>query len=622
MKVIQISVEETANVSALLKLKKLDYTRGCAFYMLTKKETIGDLKMIIIRRKSDNVMITGTQVRKILGLPDEATTYTTDKKDLVDFDIFVQSTSGARKLFAGTQMLYVGDSEGALDVIECNDEVVKKEEIIVKTPKKKADKVVDPVKEKVVRAKKAAKGAKEGEKLEGEGAEGGKKPEGGEKPEGAKKPEGEKEGGAKEGGEKPEEAAVKEPAVKKPKAKAAKKEKVEVVKPAEPVVAAAVVIPVAAAVIPAAALPLMPGERPEGSEGPQPVEVVITFDTTGSMYPCLTQVRSNVQNMIKNLFNMIPGIRIGIIAHGDYPDRCAEPYITKQIDLAVDQERLCKFVENVEQTGGSDWEECYELALFEARTKISWSKLAKKVIIMIGDAIPHELGSKRNKEKIDWRAEAGHLKKENFRVYSVQALGNSEARKDFWAPLAQLSGGVYLELNQFSQTKEYIMAICFHNDSHEKLVNYKNDLKNEGKLNRSLHDMFNQLLKNNDKFVGGEEHKYEPVPPSRFQVMDVGKKISIKEFAIENGLSFKVGRGFYEFTKSEIISDKKEIVLMDKVSGDMFTGADAAKLIGGIGGKSRIRPTEFEKWRVFVQSTSATRVLMPGAGFLYEVDHV
>ena len=44
---------------------------------------------------------------------------------------------------------------------------------------------------------------------------------------------------------------------------------------------------------------------------------------------------------------------------------------------------------------------------------------------------------------------------------------------------------------------------------------------------------------------------------------------------------FRAGRGFYEFTKPEIISNKKEVVLVDKATGDMFTGQEAFDMIGG-----------------------------------------
>ena len=61
-----------------------------------------------------------------------------------------------------------------------------------------------------------------------------------------------------------------------------------------------------------------------------PVEVVFSFDTTGSMYPCLTQVRRHVKSTVTRLGEEIPGIRIGIIAHGDYCDK-GGTYVTKHL---------------------------------------------------------------------------------------------------------------------------------------------------------------------------------------------------------------------------------------------------------------------------------------------------
>ena len=47
------------------------------------------------------------------------------------------------------------------------------------------------------------------------------------------------------------------------------------------------------------------------------IEVIFSFDTTGSMYPCLTQVRREVKETVKRLFKDVPDIRVGVIAHGD-----------------------------------------------------------------------------------------------------------------------------------------------------------------------------------------------------------------------------------------------------------------------------------------------------------------
>ena len=55
------------------------------------------------------------------------------------------------------------------------------------------------------------------------------------------------------------------------------------------------------------------------------------------------------------------------------------------------------------------------------------------------------------------------------------------------------------------------------------------------------------------------------VNSARFQILDVDVRCDIRTFVQKEGLIFKPGRGFYEFTKPEKISDKKEVVLVDKV---------------------------------------------------------
>ncbi len=52
---------------------------------------------------------------------------------------------------------------------------------------------------------------------------------------------------------------------------------------------------------------------------------------------------------VKRLQKEIPGIRIAIIAHGDYCD--SDVYVTKILDFTTDEKKLCSFVENVASTG-------------------------------------------------------------------------------------------------------------------------------------------------------------------------------------------------------------------------------------------------------------------------------
>lgn len=354
------------------------------------------------------------------------------------------------------------------------------------------------------------------------------------------------------------------------------------------------------------------------------VEVVFSFDTTGSMYACLSEVRRGIKDAIKRLKKEVPGIRLAIIAHGDYCD--THTYVTKIQNFTEDEHVLCNFVENVSSTGGGDADECYELVLRETVTRLSWTPGSIRSLVMIGDCNPHGPNYPLNRQNINWRTECGTLKAKEIRVYAVQALNRKEATA-FYRELATLTDGFHLNLDQFSSIVNFMMAICFKEEGGDTLDNYEDEIKNKKGMNREIHRLF-ATLQGRAPTVGatgagvpGEARAdgLVPVNPSRFQVLHVPNKCSIKEFVQNNSLLFKTGRGFYEFTKPEIISAKKEVVLVDKETGDMFTGREACDLIGS-GAEGRVKPAALEKWRVFVQSTSYNRALVKDTGFLYEVD--
>jgi hypothetical protein len=347
------------------------------------------------------------------------------------------------------------------------------------------------------------------------------------------------------------------------------------------------------------------------------IEIVFSFDTTGSMYPCLTQVRRNLKATITRLLDEIPGIRIGIIAHGDYCD-AGSTYVTKHLDLSGDVDTICDFVQNVEPTGGGDAPECYELVLHEAQS-LSWSSTSSKTLVLIGDDIPH--APAQTPQKLNWRKELEALGKQGITVYGIQALNRAHATL-FYQELADKSGGFHLNLDQFSYITDFFLSVCYQQSSTEQVQSYEQELVEQGRMNRGLNQMFNTLLqRDTTKHKEFAEADLRAVSPGRFQVLDVDNDISIKAFVLENGLTFKVGRGFYEFTKTETIQGKKEIILMERKTGDLFAGEAARDLLGlPAGTTARIKPSNLEKYVVFVQSTSANRKLIGGTRFLYEVE--
>ena len=111
-----------------------------------------------------------------------------------------------------------------------------------------------------------------------------------------------------------------------------------------------------------------------------------------------------------SLIMFVLGIRIAIIAHGDYCD--ADKYIVKWIDFGATLPELCDFVSNVERTGGGDGPECYELVLKRAREELKWTPGSQRVLVMIGDNEPHPVGYRYGGQTyyIDWKKECISLR--------------------------------------------------------------------------------------------------------------------------------------------------------------------------------------------------------------------
>lgn len=357
-------------------------------------------------------------------------------------------------------------------------------------------------------------------------------------------------------------------------------------------------------------------------------DIVFSFDTTGSMSACINQVKKNLKSLVERLFRDIKDIRIGIIAHGDYCDENTT-YLMKHIDLTNDVEKIINFVTNVTSTCGGDYPEAYEYVLREVQ-KFSWSANKMRSLVMIGDAYPHSVET--SKYKIDWRHEVDELNKMNINIYSVQALNSGRGESyTFYKQMALKTNGYHLFLDQFMYITDMFIAICYNQVSQEKVEEYEQEMKTKlGGLTKSMRVFFDSILKRKSDLeeVEKEIEKYNPdddkimpCPPAKYQLMLVDNDITIKQYVVNNGLTYKTGKGFYQFTKPEIIQPKKAIILRKKDTWELFEGKKAryiAKLNSSV--NKRFRPTDLPDYDVFIQSTSYTRKLVKNTYFLYQAN--
>ncbi len=348
------------------------------------------------------------------------------------------------------------------------------------------------------------------------------------------------------------------------------------------------------------------------------IDLAFSFDCTGSMSTCIHRVRRNISDTVKYLFKEIPNLRIAIIAHGDYCDR--DPLHI--LDFSSDQANICRFVEKVPNQGGGDSPEMYEEVLHKART-LNWTSGKNKALVMIGDEEPHKVGYYKprtpphlGRVDVDWKNEAGLLVEGGIKIYPIQALGRRNANY-FYDGLASISETPKLTLEQFEDIEDIILAICMSRA--DKLA----QLTIKASMSQNVQDNIDLLAgrKVKTRTKSSYAKDFKPVHPSRFQALVVRNDTPIKDFVQRNGLHFKVGRGFYEFTKPVVIQDYKEVIVQDKNTGDMYSGDEARRILGiPVGATAKVGPDKLTNFRGFVQSTSANRKLLSGTKFLYELE--
>jgi hypothetical protein len=182
-------------------------------------------------------------------------------------------------------------------------------------------------------------------------------------------------------------------------------------------------------------------------------EVVFCFDTTGSMSPCIAQVRDQIEATCEQMFEDIEGLKVGLIAHGDY---CDGDNVITTLPLTDDQQAIFKFIREAPDTGGGDAPECYELALHVAQT-MGWSDAPGKIIVMIGDATPHPPTYAENTQNLDWEVEAQKLADMDVQVFPLMCLSGSS----FWPKLAEKFGTPLMKLGKFRESSEALLGAAY-----------------------------------------------------------------------------------------------------------------------------------------------------------------
>ncbi len=87
------------------------------------------------------------------------------------------------------------------------------------------------------------------------------------------------------------------------------------------------------------------------------LDMVIAFDTTGSMASCIRSVKEYVTELVPKLFAVNPNLKLGVVAFGDYCDMESQHEFGKAyqvLDLTYDGHEIIEFISKAENTYGGE----------------------------------------------------------------------------------------------------------------------------------------------------------------------------------------------------------------------------------------------------------------------------
>ena len=188
------------------------------------------------------------------------------------------------------------------------------------------------------------------------------------------------------------------------------------------------------------------------------LEIVFVFDSTGSMGSVLAAAKERITKMVAVLQELVPYARIGIVTYRD--DDKSEVYTTRDVILSRDFYRAMNFLKGVYAGGGGDIPEAVYLGLREA-TSQKWSKSARRLIVLIGDAPPH----KRTEGRISSMVKAFSRNGRSF-VHAIVTKPSSEVRvsKDTtrtFARIARDGKGDALTFKDEGEILRAVMTLAF-----------------------------------------------------------------------------------------------------------------------------------------------------------------
>ena len=115
------------------------------------------------------------------------------------------------------------------------------------------------------------------------------------------------------------------------------------------------------------------------------LDIVICFDSTGSMGGEIDGVKKNIAKIATTLFKLVPKARISLVTYRDTDDKD----VVRILPLTANLQEMQSWLSRIEAGGGGDHPEAVDEGLSWSIKQNQFRSSARKVILIFGDAPPH-----------------------------------------------------------------------------------------------------------------------------------------------------------------------------------------------------------------------------------------
>lgn len=180
------------------------------------------------------------------------------------------------------------------------------------------------------------------------------------------------------------------------------------------------------------------------------LDIVFVIDATGSMDGEIESAKRRVADMIALIESADIEFRLGVVAFRDD----GEQFLVKSEPLSRNRYKAVGFIDDLRAGGGGDTPEAI-LDGLKAAARMRWSRKAERVIVLVGDAPPHDRDRRATMDLVDRFSDKG-------RVHTVFAQSEyfgaetDQTRQDF-REIAQRGRGSAVELKKEEHLVEEIL---------------------------------------------------------------------------------------------------------------------------------------------------------------------